>query len=79
MIKLKNIEKNDGLMQCSIIPEDSKDAGHLIVDVTSGMIKEYTLPKGYEWCKKHINHAKDTLLKLYNAKETPKEKIVMWI
>ena len=78
MIRLKSIRKTDALIECDIIPEDSKENGHLIVDASSGTIKDYSLPKVYEWCKNHVIHAKDMLLKLAKMSDIPQEKLVMW-
>ena len=78
MIRLKNIKRNDSVIECDIIPEDSKRTGHAVVDIHSGSLKEYTLPAGYEWCRNHVNHAQTELLKLSKEKEIPDEKLIMW-
>ncbi len=36
MVKLKNIVKNNNMIQCDIYPEDSKEKGFITVNVTTG-------------------------------------------
>lgn len=78
MLKLKNIKRNSAVIECDIFPEDSKQSGHIIVDIDSGGLQEYSLPDGYEWCRNHINHAQTELLKLLSEKKIPNEKLIMW-
>ena len=78
MLKLKNIKRNNRVIECDIIPEDSKQKGNVVVDIASGNLREYSLPEGYEWCRNHVNHAQIELLKLSREKNMPDEKLVMW-
>ncbi len=78
MVRLKNIKKSDSVIECDILPEDSKQAGHITVSIDSDSIQEYSLPEGYEWCRNHAEHAKVELLKLLSEKNMPDEKLVMW-
>lgn len=79
MIKLKNIVNEDGILSCQVFPEDSELAGNIKVDLNNKQIISFNLPSGYEWCKNHLQHAKDYLLKLYISGENiPKEKTLMW-
>ena len=79
MIKLKNIERNNHFIECDIQPEDSKEYGHLKINLDTGKIDEYTLPKDYEWCQNHIRHAQITLLELVGRDEPlPDNKLLMW-
>lgn len=78
MIELKNIEKNKDIIRCDVYPEDSTEAGSLLIN-TSNSDYEYKLPKGYEWCRNHISHAVRTLVMLNNSGEDlPHEKTIMW-
>lgn len=81
MIRLKNIRKIENYIECDFVPEDSKQFGHVVVNLGAedlfGAIK-YTLPRGYEWCKNHAIHAAKVLIKLADAEAIPTEKIVMW-
>ena len=78
MIKLKNIEKNNHIISCNILPEDSQQEGRLLVDLNSEKEYEYKLPEGYEWCKNHVAHAIKFLLSVSRDKEIPNEKLIMW-
>ena len=78
MVKLKNIKKSNALIECDILPEDSIERGHIIVDLKSEEIKEYVLPKNYEWCRNHINHAARKLIELNEMNSLPDEYLVMW-
>lgn len=79
MIKLKNIVIEENVVKCDIFPEDSKKAGKIEFDLTNKKIINFILPTGYEWCKKHIQHAIDYLIEARKAKEKmPNEKLIMW-
>ena len=78
MIKLENIKVKGPVVCCDIIPEDSELLGYIEIDTTTNSLK-YSLPKGYEWCTNHIEHAKDFLNDLVELKgESPEEKLIMW-
>lgn len=78
MIKLKNIKRNDNIIECDIIPEDSQENGHIRVDLMGKILMDSALPDGYEWCTNHIQHAVSKLIELSTAKELPEEKLVIW-
>lgn len=78
MVRLKNIKKNNSVVECDIIPEDSTDSGHIVVNLDSGELEDFSLPTGYEWCTNHVNHAKNKLITLVKEEYLPKEKLVMW-
>lgn len=79
MIKLKNIKIDSNIVKCNIIPEDSHESGKLEIDLSKNIIVSSVLPVGYEWCKKHLEYAKEYLIELYkSAREIPTEKLIMW-
>lgn len=78
MIKLLNIKKNNSIIECDIVPEDSIVSGHMIVDTSLNMIKSYYLPDGYEWCTSHVDHAKEVMIRMSKNTDIPKEKLIMW-
>ena len=78
MVKLKNIKKSNSLIECDILPEDSIENGHIVVDLKTEEIKDYFLPQNYEWCRNHVNHASRKLLELNKTNPLPKECTVMW-
>lgn len=65
-------------MLCNIISEDSKEQGFLEVDLLHSKIINYELPPKYEWCTKHVSHAKRDLLEIATLDELPNEELVMW-
>lgn len=79
MIKLRNIKKNDQIIECDILPENSKEYGHLVVDLaSSNKLVSYSLPTGYEWCIKHVYHALYKLVSLSELSELPEDSMVVW-
>lgn len=78
MVRLKNIEIDGNEIKCDIYPEDSKLAGHVVINEEKGTVSRYDLPKGYEWCINHVNHAKQKLLAMDKSKDAPKELLAMW-
>ncbi len=78
MIKLKNIVIENNIVICDIFPEDSVENGTVKIDMHNSFTS-VVFPKGYEWCKNHIDHAKEYLINLYNSKSSiPNEKVIMW-
>lgn len=78
MVKLKNLEKNNNIGRCDIIPEDSPISGHITLSLDSGELIEYSLPAGYEWCLSHVHHAARNLVKILDSVNPQKEYLVMW-
>ena len=61
VVRLVNIQMNEEEAECDIFPEGSSQAGHIIIDAMSGALLSAVLPKGYEWCRSHVGHAKRRL------------------
>lgn len=78
MVRLKNIVRNGDAVTCDIIPEDSKAAGTLTVDLLKEDIAGYTLPPGYESCFCHVRHACRAIIQDVKAGNLPRERLVMW-
>ena len=80
MVRLKNIRKNenDNIIECDIIPEDSTESGWVKVDLKSYEIINYKLPKGYEYCRNHVAHARKRLKELSKLDNLPENDLVMW-
>lgn len=76
MIILKNIVTYDEFVKCDIYPEDSQEAGFIEINFQNEEIMNFSLPLGYEWCKSHIQHVKNYILK--NKDNLPKEKLLIW-
>ena len=78
MIRLKNIVRDGDTVTCDIIPEDSKNAGTLTVDLQKEDIAAYSLPPGYDDCKIHIRHACTAIIQDIKAGKLPPKRLVMW-
>lgn len=78
MVRLRNLKKSDEIGECDIIPEDSKQAGHITVNLNSEKLEEFSLPEGYEWCENHVYHAARNLVTLLKGDDIPEEYLVMW-
>ena len=51
MVRLKNIKKNDSIIEYDVLPETSTNAGHIVVDMKSGELKDYSSPVVFLWRK----------------------------
>lgn len=79
MIQLQNIKKNNGTIECDIVPEDSKIPGKLSFDCDTKKVTKYILPNGYEYCESHIAHASAYLSHILESGEVlPETKTIMW-
>lgn len=78
MVRLRNIVKNNTIIEADLYPETCKEPGHIIVDLKSGKVKSSNLPAGYEDAFNYATHAKQGLLELANREDIPKEYLVMW-
>lgn len=78
MVKLKNIRRNERTIEADFYPEDSKEAGHILIDVQSKEVLERTYPKEYEGRFSYATHAKRALLELAEKEELPETYTVMW-
>lgn len=78
MIKLTRITKDNGCITCVAYIEDSQTGINLSFDESKKELGEYSMPKGYEWCKSHISHAKKYLNSLTGKNIEVTEKLLMW-
>lgn len=79
MIRLKNIVIENDRAKSEILPKDSKVSGNIEINLSQNKIIKFVLPADYEWCKIHLEHAKDYLMEIYKSKGViPKEKAIMW-
>lgn len=78
MIKLKNIVKTNEQITCDAFIENCTESLSLAFNVKNMEFKDYTLPKGYEWCGSHIHHAKRYLISLIEENKIPSERTIMW-
>lgn len=80
MITLKNIKIENNVVECDIFPENSKEKGYIKVDIKSGVIENYSLPAGFEYCENHVCKAREYLIKhIKDISTIPiHEKTIMW-
>jgi CxxC motif-containing protein len=78
MIKLKKIVKTNNRITCEAFIEDCDLPLNLVFDISRKDFEKYSLPRGYEWCDSHINHAKRYFTSLIGINEVPHEHTIMW-
>lgn len=78
MLKLRNLRKSENTIEADFYPEDSKQAGHVVVDLKTEEITDYTAPEGYEKYRWYATHARQTLMELAEQDSLPEEYLVMW-
>jgi len=78
MIKLTQIKKNKNEISCMALVEDCTIPFELIYNIKSDEFQPYELPKGYEYCKSHIAHAKRELERISKKEICPQERLIMW-
>lgn len=78
MVKLKNLRRNNNLVECDLYIEDSTDPQHFIVDVESKEVIQFSAPKDYPHCENHVAHARWKIIALAKQGEIPPECTIMW-
>lgn len=78
MLKLRNLKRNQAIIESDFYPEDGKQAGHIAVNTTTGEVISKVMPKGYEDTFGYTAHAFRALLKLAENEILPSEYTVMW-
>lgn len=78
MVRLKNLKRNNDLVECDLYIEDSNDPQHFVINVETKAIVEFSAPKDYEHCENHVAHAKRKIIELASQSELPSEYAVMW-
>ena len=78
MIRLKSINKSGNMITCEAYVEDCREGIHLEYNITDQTLSADPLPKGYEYCKSHIGHARWNLKEMAETGEIPPERLIMW-
>ena len=77
MVKIKNIKKENDRIFCDIYVEDCKvPMKTILCDDETYEIDDF--PNGYDWCKTHVRYALRFLKTLFNEKDVPTQKTIMW-
>jgi len=76
MLRLKNIKKQNKLIEADFYPENSEECGHLVVDLSSEEVISCVDVDGYGIS--YSGHAAHRLVKMANDKDERTECVVMW-
>lgn len=76
MLRLKNVKIGSEYAEADFYPEDGKEAGHVIVDLSSGEIDSCTRVPGYG--ASYEGHARQRLVEMAKKNDTRSECLVMW-
>lgn len=76
MLRLKNIRIGSGKVEADFYPEDSKIAGHIVINLESKEIVSCEDVPGYG--ESYRGHAKQHLIKMAKENNTATERTVMW-
>ena len=76
MLHLKNVKIGSEYAEADFYPEDSKEAGHVVVNLSNGEIESCIEVPGYG--ASYRGHALQKLLKMAEEKDTRRECRVMW-
>lgn len=78
MVKLFNILLNGNTISCDYTPENSKQAGHLSMNINTKELTNISYSK-YEYGKKlYVSHVRKKLAEIINMAELPKEVVAIW-
>ena len=78
MVKLFNILLNGNTISCDYTPENSKQAGHVSMNINTKELTNISYSK-YEYEKNYIvSHVRKKLAEIINMAELPKEVVAIW-
>lgn len=76
MLRLKNIKIENGKAEADFYPEDSKNAGHIVVNLENNEIISCEDVNGYG--ESYRGHAKQHLIRMAKDNNITTERTVMW-
>lgn len=76
MLRLKNVKIGSEYAEADFYPEDGREAGHVVVDLSNGEIKSCTDVPGYG--ASYRGHARQRLVKMAREDDLRTECLVMW-
>lgn len=76
MLRLKNIKIESKRAEADFYPEDSNEAGHVVVDLLRGEFISHTDVIGYG--ESYRGHALQRLMQMAKEKDSRTECLVMW-
>lgn len=77
MVILRNIKRNENLIEADYFPDGGNLFGHLVVDTISGKLVSYTDIPGISY-RGALHHGKRRLLKIKDLNPLPVEEKEMW-
>lgn len=78
MIKLKHIKRQGETIICDAYVEDCAESISLVFNIAENSMQNSPLPKGYEWCVTHINHARAALARMAEAGDIKENWNIYW-
>ena len=78
MLELRNLQRNGNLIEADYYPENSVQAGHIVVDIEQEEILSLIEPEGYENSFMYPSHARNALLRVVQEEKLPAAYKVMW-
>ena len=78
MVTLKNIKKGNKIISADCYPEDSTEAGYVVVDLETEEIIFRKDPKEYEGSSFYIRHVINGLLEVAKKDTIPDKWLMMW-
>lgn len=76
MVRLVNVKMDGKVAEADFIPEDSKEAGHIRVDLETGEIIDCVNVPGYG--ASYRAHARQGLVRMAKERDTRSECLIMW-
>jgi len=76
MLRLKNIQFQNNVAEADFYPENSKEAGHIVVNLETKEVISCEEVPGFG--ESYRGHAKWHLIRMANEGATAKEQTVMW-
>ena len=76
MVRLVNIKMNEKVAEADFVPEDSKAAGHIRVDLETGNIMDCVDVPGYG--ASYRAHARQGLVRMAKERDSRTECLIMW-
>ena len=76
MLRLKNVKIGSEYAEADFYPEDGREFGHVVVDLSGGEIASCTEVPGYG--ASYSGHARQRLMKMAKENDHRSECLVMW-
>ena len=80
MVVLRNILKDSirQIIEADYYPDGGEEFGHIIVDLSTGVIVSVTEKDGIPWKRSAVGHARSELMKIAVLDTMPEKRTVCW-